>query len=98
GLPGEVYNIGGNRALTNLEVVQRLLGAAGKPESLMQMVTDRPGHDRRYALSSAKVKRVTQWKPEVSFEDGMRDTIAWYRAHPDWIARVKSGEYQRYYE
>jgi dTDP-glucose 4,6-dehydratase len=98
GRPGEIYNIGGSRALPNIEVVRRLLEAVGKPESLMQTVKDRPGHDRRYALSSEKVLRETGWKAEVPFEEGLRETIAWYRANPGWIARVKSGEYQGYYE
>jgi dTDP-glucose 4,6-dehydratase len=98
GRPGEIYNIGGSRALPNIEVVRRLLEAVGKPESLMQTVKDRPGHDRRYALSSEKVLRETGWKAEIPFEQGLRETIAWYRANPGWIARVKSGEYQHYYE
>jgi len=98
GRPGEIYNIGGSRALPNIEVVRRLLEAVGKPESLMQTVKDRPGHDRRYALSSEKVLRETGWKAEIPFEEGLRETIAWYRTNPGWIARVKSGEYQHYYE
>jgi len=98
GRAGEIYNIGGSRALANIEVVRRLLEAVGKPETLMQTVTDRPGHDRRYALSSEKLMRETGWKAEMPFEQGLRETIAWYRANPGWIARVKSGEYQNYYE
>ena len=97
GRAGEVYNIGGSRALPNLEVVHRLLDTLGKPRSLMQTVTDRPGHDRRYALSSEKVMRETGWKPEVEFEAGLKATIEWYRANPVWIEHVKSGEYQSYY-
>ena len=97
GRPGEIYNIGGNRALPNIEVVRRLLQAVGRPESLMQTVTDRPGHDRRYALSGAKVMRETGWRPQVSFEDGLKRTIEWYQSNPAWIAHVKSGEYQSYY-
>jgi dTDP-glucose 4,6-dehydratase len=72
--------------------------ATGQPESLMQTVTDRPGHDRRYALSSEKLMRETGWSAQVVFETGLAETIEWYRANPDWIARVKSGEYQSYYE
>jgi dTDP-glucose 4,6-dehydratase len=98
GRPGEIYNIGGSRALPNIDVVRAILKAVQKPESLMQTVKDRPGHDRRYALSSEKVLRETGWKAEVPFEQGLRETIAWYRANPGWIARVKSGEYQHYYE
>ena len=98
GRPGEIYNIGGSRALPNLDVVRKILAAVGKPESLMQTVKDRPGHDRRYALSSEKVMRETGWKPQVPFEEGLRATIEWYRAHAAWTARVKSGEYQNYYQ
>ncbi|HML16046.1 MAG TPA: GDP-mannose 4,6-dehydratase, partial [Bryobacteraceae bacterium] len=98
GRDGEIYNIGGSRALPNIEVVKTLLAALEKPESLMKTVTDRPGHDRRYALSSAKVMRETGWRPEVPFEEGIRATIEWYRSNPEWIAHVKSGAYQRYYE
>ncbi len=98
GRPGEIYNVGGSRALPNVEVVRQILAALGKPESLMQTVKDRPGHDRRYALSSAKLMRETGWKPEVPFEQGLQATIEWYRDNPAWVARVKSGEYLRYYE
>ncbi len=98
GLAGEIYNIGGSRALPNVEVVRRLLDTLAKPHTLMQTVKDRPGHDRRYALSSEKLMRETGWKPEIGFEDGLKATIDWYRASADWIAHVKSGEYQNYYE
>lgn len=98
GREGEIYNIGGSRALPNIEVVKRILDAVGKPHSLMQTVKDRPGHDRRYALSSDKLMRETGWKPEKPFEDGLQATIDWYRRNSAWIAHVKSGEYQTYYE
>ena len=98
GREGEIYNIGGSRALPNVEVVERILQAAGKPRSLMQTVTDRPGHDRRYALSSEKLMRETGWKAEMPFEDGLQSTLDWYRANAPWIARVKSGEYLNYYQ
>ena len=98
GRPGEIYNIGGSRALPNVEVVRMLLAALGKPESLMKTVADRPGHDRRYALSSEKLMRETGWKAQVPFENGLRQTIDWYKQNPGWIERVKSGEYQNYYE
>jgi dTDP-glucose 4,6-dehydratase len=97
GRPGEIYNIGGNRSLTNREVVGRILSTLGKPESLMQTVTDRPGHDRRYALSSEKIARETGWQPETTFEEGLRRTIAWYRENGGWLERVRSGAYQEYY-
>ncbi len=98
GRPGQIYNVGGSRALPNLTVVKEILAAVGKPESLMQTVKDRPGHDRRYALSSAKVKRETGWTPLVPFEVGLKNTVEWYRSNPEWIAHVKSGEYQSYYQ
>lgn len=97
GRAGETYNIGGNRSLANLEVVRRVLEAVGRPETLIQYVRDRPGHDRRYALSSAKLMNETGWAPEVSFEDGLSETIRWYRGHPGWIERVRSKEYREYY-
>jgi len=98
GREGEVYNIGGSRALPNREVVQMILKATGRPESLMTKVTDRPGHDRRYALTSEKLERETGWHPEVPFEEGLQSTVDWYRQNRDWITRVKSGEYQDYYK
>jgi dTDP-glucose 4,6-dehydratase len=97
GREGEVYNIGGSRSLPNIEVVKRILGATGQPESLIQYVTDRPGHDRRYALSSEKIQRETGWKPSVDFERGLAATVEWYRNNAEWVRRVKSGEYQTYY-
>lgn len=97
GRRGEIYNIGGSCSLPNREVVRRILRATGKPESLMQSVADRPGHDRRYALSSAKVTAETGWRPQVSFESGLAATIRWYQENRDWVMRVKSGEYRDYY-
>lgn len=98
GRAGEIYNIGGSRSLPNIEVVKQILAATGKPASLMTYVTDRPGHDRRYALSSHKLEAETGWKAQVGFEQGLAQTVAWYRDNRDWVARVKSGEYQNYYE
>jgi dTDP-glucose 4,6-dehydratase len=98
GRPGEIYNIGGNCALPNLEVVRRILRITGKPESLIRFVTDRPGHDRRYALSSRKIEQETGWKAETDFDQGLRRTVAWYQQNSGWVERVRSGEYQRYYE
>jgi dTDP-glucose 4,6-dehydratase len=97
GRPGEIYNIGGSRSLPNREVIRRILELTGKPESLILNVTDRPGHDRRYALSSEKISRETGWAPKVVFEDGLAQTIGWYKDNPTWLARVVSGEYQQYY-
>jgi dTDP-glucose 4,6-dehydratase len=98
GREGEIYNIGGNRSLPNLEVVRRVLDLTGKPASLIQYVTDRPGHDRRYALSSEKIMRETGWQPLVEFESGLARTIDWYRANRAWVEHVRSGEYRLYYE
>ncbi len=98
GRDGEIYNIGGNRSLPNLEVVRKVLELTGKPESLIKYVKDRPGHDRRYALSSEKIMRETGWRPVMDFETGLARTIEWYRANTSWVARVRSGEYRTYYE
>ena len=98
GRDGEIYNIGGNRSLPNLEVVRKLLALTGRPESLIQYVTDRPGHDRRYALSSEKLMRETGWHPEMDFEGGLARTIEWYQANTEWVSRVRSGAYREYYE
>jgi dTDP-glucose 4,6-dehydratase len=98
GREGEIYNIGGNRSLPNLEVVRKVLALTGRPASLIQYVTDRPGHDRRYALSSEKLMRETGWRPEIDFETGLARTIDWYRENPAWVGRVRSGAYRTYYE
>jgi dTDP-glucose 4,6-dehydratase len=98
GRDGEIYNIGGNRSLPNLDVVRQVLALTGKPESLIAYVTDRPGHDRRYALSSEKLMRETAWQPVVNFETGLSRTIEWYRDNSAWVARVRSGAYRTYYE
>ena len=98
GRDGEIYNIGGNRSLPNLEVVQQVLTLTGKPESLIEYVKDRPGHDRRYALSSEKLMRETGWQPVMNFEAGLARTIEWYRANAAWVAGVRSGAYRTYYE
>jgi len=98
GREGEIYNIGGSRSLPNLEVVRRVLQLIGKTETLIQYVTDRPGHDRRYALSSHKIMREMGWRPQIDFESGLARTIAWYLANAAWVAHVRSGEYLTYYE
>jgi dTDP-glucose 4,6-dehydratase len=97
GRDGEIYNIGGNRSVPNRWVIEQILEITGKPASLMTTVTDRPGHDRRYALSSAKLSKETGWEPRMDFEPGLRTTVDWYRAHDKWVRDVKSGEYQTYY-
>jgi dTDP-glucose 4,6-dehydratase len=98
GRAGEIYNIGGSRALPNLKVVECILDTLGKPRSLMQTVKDRPGHDRRYALSTEKLMGETGWHAQMPFEAGLKATIDWYRGNAAWIAHVKSGEYQHYYQ
>jgi dTDP-glucose 4,6-dehydratase len=98
GREGEIYNIGGNRSLPNLEVVHKVLQLTGKPESLIEYVKDRPGHDRRYALSSEKLTCETGWRPRTNFETGLAETIDWYRANSAWVAGVRSGAYLTYYE
>jgi len=98
GRSGEIYNIGGNRSLPNLEVVHQVLAAAGKPESLIRYVKDRPGHDRRYALSSEKLMRETGWEPRMDFETGLSRTVQWYRENRAWVDRVRSGAYREYFE
>ncbi len=98
GQTGEIYNIGGNRALPNLDVVRMILAATGKTDRLLKTVEDRPGHDRRYALSSAKIQRTTGWSPAMDFERGLAQTIDWYRVNSDWIERVRSGAYRDYYD
>ncbi len=98
GAAGTVYNIGGNNEKTNLEVVRLILERLGKPESLITHVKDRPGHDRRYAIDSAKIMNELSWKPTVTFEEGINRTIDWYLASSDWLNHVVSGQYQKYYE
>ena len=88
----------GNRALANLEVIRMILAATGKPESLIQTVQDRPGHDRRYALASEKIPRETGWQPSVDFEQGLAETVEWYRAHRAWWRPLKEGRFSAYYE
>jgi dTDP-glucose 4,6-dehydratase len=95
---GEIYNIGGLDILENLDMARRLLHLMGKPETLLSYVKDRPGHDRRYALDCSKIANELAWKPSISLDDGLRQTIDWYRANSDWIANIRAGEYQSYYE
>ncbi|MCI8623089.1 MAG: dTDP-glucose 4,6-dehydratase [Provencibacterium sp.] len=84
GKAGEIYNIGGHNERANLEVVKTILHALGKPESLIQFVADRPGHDRRYAIDPAKAGRELHWRPQIRFEEGIEETIRWYLEHPNW--------------
>lgn len=94
---GEVYNIGGNNEKQNIEIVKLILEELNKPESLIKYVDDRLGHDRRYAIDSSKIQNELGWKPEYTFETGIKETINWYLDNQDWIEQVKTGEYQEYY-
>ncbi len=98
GRPGEVYNFGGRCEKTNLELTRTLLRLLGKPESLIRYVKDRPGHDRRYAIDCTKAERELGWRPCVRFEDGLRDTIEWYRHNAAWVAAIRNQEYRNYYQ
>lgn len=97
GKEGEIYNIGGNRSLPNLDVVRMILRLTGKPESLIQYVADRPGHDQRYALNSSKLTQATGWSPQMHFEEGLAKTVEWYQANPAWVNNVRSGAYRDFY-
>lgn len=98
GRSGEIYNIGGDSQRENIQVVRLLLEILAKPESLIRYVGDRLGHDRRYAIDASKIKRELNWRPQVSFEDGLADTVQWYLDHGPWLNTVRSGEYRAYYE
>jgi dTDP-glucose 4,6-dehydratase len=97
GQAGEVYNVGGPDELPNIEVVGRILALTGRDESLIEHVADRPGHDRRYSLSSEKTRGLG-WEPAVGFDDGIERTVEWYRANEWWWEPIRSGEYREYYE
>ena len=98
GRVGEVYNIGGRCEKPNIEITRAILRLLGKPESLIRHVQDRPGHDRRYAIDCSKIARDLGWEPQVPFEDGLADTIQWYKKNATWVSRVRSGAYRQYYE
>jgi dTDP-glucose 4,6-dehydratase len=97
GVPGEAYNCGGPDECENLAVVMRILALSGADESLIEYVTDRPGHDRRYSLGSAKL-RALGWEPRVRLEQGLERTVDWYRENPWWWEPIRSGAYREYYE
>ena len=98
GREGEVYNVGGHNERTNLEVVKTVLRELGKPESLITFVTDRPGHDRRYAIDPGKIHAELGWLPRTSFDDGIRQTVRWYLDNRTWWEHILAGEYQHYYQ
>ncbi len=95
---GECYNIGGLDVVENITIARRLLHLTGKPESLLSYVKDRPGHDRRYALTCDKMEKHLGWKPLISLEDGLRQTIDWYKTNSAWMAAVRDGDYLSYYD
>ena len=98
GRVGEVYNVGGHNERTNLEVVKTILAQLGKPESLITYVTDRPGHDMRYAIDPTKIHTELGWLPETKFDDGIKATIQWYLENEDWWKNILSGDYQNYFQ
>lgn len=97
GRVGEVYNIGGNSEKTNIEITRSILKRLGKPESLIRYVTDRPGHDRRYAIDSSKIRQELGWAPRYDFATGIELTIKWYIDNASWWQRIKTGEYLDFY-
>ena len=98
GEPGRVYNVGGPDELPNIEVVRRILDLCGRDESLIEYTDDRLGHDRRYSLSAERISEELGWKAAVRFDEGIADTVAWYRENEDWWGPIRSGEYRSYYE
>jgi dTDP-glucose 4,6-dehydratase len=98
GRAGVTYHIGGGNQTVNIELLRMLLGILDRPASLLTHVTDRLGHDRRYAVDCSLIREELGWKSEISLEDGLRATVQWYESNPDWIARATSGEYRTYYE
>jgi len=98
GKPGDAYNIGARNERQNIDVVMSLLDAVGKPQSLIQFVTDRLGHDRRYAIDPTKAETELGWRPLTSWESGLEGTIAWYRDNQEWVNHIRNGEYRNYYK
>jgi len=95
---GEIYNIGGNNEMKNIDIVKLLLRRLDKPDSLVNFVKDRLGHDRRYAIDQSKIMSELGWKPSVTFEEGIAKTVEWYKTHEAWWRHIISGEYQHYYK
>jgi dTDP-glucose 4,6-dehydratase len=98
GKAGSIYNVSADEPLANIDIVTRIVAMLGADESLICHVTDRPGHDRRYAISSETIRRETNWAPRHSIEDGLSETVAWYRGNQEWVRRVRSGGYTDYYD
>jgi len=95
---GEIFNIAAGNEYDILEIAERILSALGKPKDLIQLVTDRPGHDRRYSMRSTKIEERVGFRPRIAFEAGLRDTVAWYVEHRTWWERIKSGAFRDYYD
>lgn len=98
GVLGESYNIGTGDRLPNIEITKKILALLGKDDSSIEHVKDRPGHDRRYALNSQKIRRELGWEPKIGFDEGLAATVEWFKANEAWWNPIKSGEYQKYYE
>ena len=98
GRVGEVYNIGGHNEMKNIDIVKIICKELDKPESLITYVTDRKGHDMRYAIDPTKISHELGWTPETSFEVGIVKTIRWYLEHQEWVESITGGDYIRYYE
>jgi len=95
---GETYCLGGDSEITNLDLTKILIKLMDKDESYIEFVKDRPGHDRRYAIDFSKAKNELGWEPQISFEEGLKDMIEWYKEHQVWVEHCKSGDYQKYYD
>ena len=95
---GDVYNIGGHNEMRNIDIVKLICKELGKPESLITYVTDRKGHDMRYAIDSRKLQRELGWEPSLQFEEGIEKTVRWYLDNQEWMDNVTSGDYQSYYD
>ncbi|GGD87563.1 dTDP-glucose 4,6-dehydratase [Paenibacillus nasutitermitis] len=98
GRSGEVYNVGGRNERNNLQVVRTILAELGKPESLITYVTDRLGHDRRYAIDADKIRNELGWQPKYDYENGIKETVRWYLEHSEWMEQILSGAYQDYFK
>ena len=98
GKTGEIYNIGGNCQIRNIELVKIILRECGKDESLISFVKDRPGHDKRYAMDFSKIKNELGWSPKYNFDEAIKKTIKWYSEHKNWLNNLVSGAYMEYYE
>lgn len=97
GVPGEIYNIGGNCEQANIDTARLILDALGKPHALIAYVRDRLGHDRRYALDTSKIAQALGWAPRILFQTGLPETVRWYETHAPWWTRIKQGQYREYY-